>query len=212
MTTMLVIRHGQSVSNLEGIFTGHLDLALTDMGHRQAQITAEYILQNYCVDAVYSSDLCRAADTAKAVAEPLGLHVLTDHRLREIFAGDWEGRTFDELTARYPNYTVFRTDIGNCTTDNGETIAQLSQRVLTAFMEIGGANPGKTVVIATHATPIRAIQCHCEGKPLSQMKDIPWVTNASVTTVIYEDHKLRLQEVCHDAHLGQITSRFPSNV
>ena len=212
MTTMLVIRHGQSISNLEGIFTGNMDLALTDIGHRQAQITADHILQNYHVDAVYSSDLRRAFDTGRAVAEPLGIDLVTDRRLREIYAGDWEGRTFDELTAHYPNYMVFRTDIGNCTTDGGETVAQLSQRVLEAFMEIGEANPGKTVVIATHATPIRAIQCHCQGKPVSQMKDIPWVTNASITTVIYEDHKLRLQEVGHDAHLGKIVSRFPSNV
>ena len=212
MTTILVIRHGQSVSNLMGIFTGHLDLALTDLGQEQARITAQYIAENFRVDKVYSSDLCRAYDTGNAVARLFNLSVQPDKRLREIYAGSWEGRTFNELTDHFPNYTVFRTDIGNCVTDGGETVAQLSQRVLEAFESIAKENDGKTVVIATHATPIRALQCHCEGKSLAQMKDVPWVTNASVTTVVYENSAFRLEEVCHDSHLGDIVSRFPSNV
>lgn len=212
MTTIHIIRHGQSVSNLQGIFTGHLDLALTDLGQEQARITAQYIADHFQVDKVYSSDLRRAYDTGKAVARLFGLPVQTDHRLREIYAGIWEGKTFNELTDIYPSYTVFRTDIGACITDGGETVAQLSERVLEAFRCIGEENEGKTVVVATHATPIRALQCYCEGKTLAEMKDVPWVTNASVTTVVYENGVFRLVEVCHDAHLGSIVSRFPSNV
>lgn len=212
MTTLLIIRHGQSVSNIRGVFTGHLNLELTQQGQEQAICTARYILDNYKVDAVYASDLCRAADTGRAVAKPLGLEVVTDPRLREIHAGSWEGRSFDDLTANCPGYGVWRTDIGACVTDGGESVAQLSERVLEAFYDIAKANDGKTVVIATHATPIRALQCYCEGGLLAQMKDVPWVTNASVTTVIYENGALRLQEVCHDAHLGAMVSSFPSNV
>lgn len=212
MTTLLIIRHGQSVSNIWGVFTGNLDLALTDQGLQQAQITADYIVENFKVDAVYSSDLCRARDTGKAVADRLGLEVQTDRRLREIYAGQWEGRSFNELSEHFPNYMVFRTDIGNCVTDGGETVAQLADRVLEGFYDIAKANDGKTVVIATHATPIRAIQCHCEDKDLAQMKDVPWVTNASVSTILFEDGVFTLKERCHDEHLGSIVSRFPSNV
>ena len=212
MTTILLIRHGQSVSNFKGIFTGHLDLELTEHGHAQAETTARYIADNFQVDKVYTSDLSRAYDTGAAVAKLFGLQVQKDRRLREIWAGDWEGRTFNELTENYPNYKIFRSDIGNCVTDGGESVAQLSQRVMEAFYDIAKANEGKTVVIATHATPIRALQCHCEGKSLNEMKDVPWVTNASVTTVVYENEVLKLKEVCHDAHLGDNVSRFPSNV
>lgn len=212
MTRLLVIRHGQSVSNLRGIFTGHLDLALTEIGRTQAAVTANYITSTYTVDAVFASDLSRAFDTGKAVADLVGLTVQADARLREIYAGTWEGKTFNELTATSPAYTVFRTDIGKCQTDGGESVAQLSQRVLEAFTQIARENEGKTVVIATHATPIRALQCHCEGLPVENMKDVPWVTNASVTSVLYENGKLTLEEACHDSHLGDITSRFPSNV
>lgn len=212
MTTILIIRHGQSISNLKGIFTGHLNLELTEQGLTQAKTTAQYIADNFHVDKVYASDLYRAYDTGAAVANIFGLSVETDKRLREIFAGDWEGRTFDELTEKYPSYKVFRGDIGNCVTDGGESVAQLSQRVLEAFYDIARNNDGKTIVVATHATPIRALQCHCEGKSLAEMKDVPWVTNASVTTVTYDNGIMQLKEVCHDAHLGAIVSRFPSNV
>lgn len=212
MTRLLIIRHGQSVSNIRGVFTGNLDLPLTEQGLHQADITAEYITDNYKVDTVYASDLRRAVDTGKSVADKLGLTVQTDRRLREIWAGQWEGRSFNDLTEHFPSYTLWQTDIGNCIPDGGESVAQLSQRVLEAFTQIAKENDGKTVVIVTHATPIRALQCHCEGKPLRQMKDVPWVTNASVTTVVYENGKLRLQEVCHDQHLGAIVSRFPPNV
>ena len=212
MTTLLVIRHGQSVSNIRGVFTGNLDLPLTQQGQRQAEITAEYILNNHTVDAVYSSDLCRAMDTANAVARQLQLPLFTDKGLREIYAGEWEGKSFDELTERYPSYGVWRTDIGNCVPEGGESVAQLSTRVIDAFTGIANRHDGKTVVVATHATPIRALQCHCEGKPASEMKNIAWVTNASVTTVVYDNGHFHLTEVCHDAHLGSITSRFPSNV
>ena len=212
MTKLLIIRHGQSVSNIQGVFTGHLDLELTDLGHQQAALTGEFILENYKVDAVYASDLCRAADTGRAVAEPLGLPLLTDRRLREIYAGSWEGRSFNDLSQTAPSYMVFRNDIGTCQTDGGESVAQLSQRVLEAFYEIADRNEGKTVVITTHATPIRALMTHAQGKTLAEMKNIPWVTNASVTEVIYENGKFYLGKVCQDAHLGSIVSRFPSNV
>ena len=212
MTKLLIIRHGQSISNLQHVFTGHLDLPLTDLGHRQAQLTAEYILANYRVDRVYASDLRRAWDTGNAVASSLGLNVQTDRRLREIYAGQWEGKSFDYLTENYPSYTVFRTDIGNCITDGGESVKHLSERVLKAFYDIAKENEGKTVVIATHATPIRALMTHCQGKCFAEMKDVPWVTNASVTEVIYENGRLELVKASQDAHLGDITSRFPSNV
>ncbi len=212
MTRLLLIRHGQSVSNIQGVFTGHLDLALTEIGRQQAKITGEFILKNYKVDAVYASDLSRAADTAWAVAEPLGLPVQTDRRLREIYAGSWEGRTFNDLTVSSPAYAVFRGNIGSCQTDGGESVAQLSKRVMEAFQQIAEENDGKTVVIATHATPIRSIMTHCYGMTLAQMKDVPWVTNASVTEVLFENGKFRLGKICQDDHLGSIVSRFPSNV
>ena len=212
MTNLLLIRHGQSISNLERYFTGSCDIPLTELGMFQARQTAAYIKANYQVDAVYASDLSRAFETGKAVADLYGLTVIPDKNLREIFAGKWERVPFTELEQLFPDtYRVWQTDIGNSQPDGGESVAHLQQRILEAVLRIGAENEGKTVVLATHATPVRALQCHCEGKSLSQMASVPWVTNASVTHIRYEDGKLNLLEAGHDGHLGNLSTSLPSN-
>ncbi len=213
MTTLLIIRHGQSISNLERYFTGQLDTPLTEMGHRQAALTARYIASNYRVDAVYTSDLSRAYHTGKAVADELGLPVTQWADLREIYGGKWEGTRFDALPAHYPDsFAVWHTDIGSATPDGGESVKAMQKRVIDAITRIAEENHGKTVVIACHGTPIRALQCHCEGKTLSQMNDVPWVTNASVSTVIYHRGSFTMPVVSYDAHLGNLVSTLPPNV
>ena len=213
MTTLLLIRHGQSVSNLENYFTGAMDIPLTELGQRQALVTARYILSTYQVDGVYASDLCRAFETGKAVADPLGISLTPDSELREIFAGKWEGMTFDRLAEQFPEtYRVWRTNIGLSHPDGGESVAHLQERILNAVTRIAKENEGKTLVIATHATPIRVLQCHCEGKPLDRMHEIPWVSNASVTHVEYDGEQLILRSVGYDAHLEGMTSQLPPNV
>lgn len=213
MTELLLIRHGQSLANLSKYFAGALDVPLTELGHRQAQATADYICSTYRVDAVYASDLSRAFDTGKAVADRLGLFLHADASLREIFAGQWEGVRFDKLMEDYPEtYAVWRTDIGNAHPDGGESVAQLQQRIVNALRRICAGNDGKTLVIATHATPIRVLQCHCEGKSLCEMGSIPWVSNASVTHARYENGVFSLLEIGHDGHLGSLVSVLPANV
>ncbi len=213
MTTLLLIRHGESLANVEGRFAGHLDAPLSETGHAQAAITAEYIRSHYTVDAVYASDLARAFDTGRAVADRLNLSVTPDRALREIFAGDWEGAVYDDLPKQFPaSFHIWLTDIGNAVCDHGESVAHLQKRVLTALRHIGDEHDGQTVVIATHATPIRSLQCFCEGKSLDDMKNVPWVSNASVTVVEYEHNMFRLLAVGKDAHLGGQRTAFPKKI
>lgn len=209
MTTLLLIRHGQSQANLEHYFAGNLDPALTALGHQQAAATAAFLQANYSVDAVYASDLLRALDTGRA----LGLPVREVPALREIHAGIWQGKTFDQLQTDYADsYQVWLTDIGNCHCPGGESVADLAARVYDAVAKIAGENPGKTVAIATHATPIRALQWHMTGKPLSHMKQIPWVTNASVTELRWEKGELSPVKISMDDHLQDMKTQFPPNV
>lgn len=213
MTTLLLIRHGESLANVEGRFAGHLDAPLSATGQTQAAITAEYIRSHYTVDAVYASDLARAFDTGKAVADRFALPTNPDSDLREIFAGDWEGAVYDDLPKQFPaSFHTWLTDIGNAVCDGGESVAHLQERVLTALRRIAAGHDGQTVVIATHATPIRALQCFCEEKPLSDMKTVPWVSNASITVVECEPGALRLLEVGKDDHLGPKRTAFPKKI
>ncbi len=212
-TRLLMIRHGQSEANNASAFAGHKDFPLTQTGMEQAECTAEYIYRHYPVDQVYASDLQRAYATGEAVAEKCGLFVQVDAGLREIFAGNWEGNTFDCLERDFADsYGVWLRDIGNAQTDGGESVAELQKRVVDTVNKITRRHPGQTVVLATHATPVRALQCHCEGKTLDEMKTVPWVGNASVAVLECRDGKLSLVEAGYDAHLGELVSKFPKNV
>ena len=213
MTKLLIIRHGQSQANLQGVFVGHTNSPLSDLGKQQAEITADYVVANYHIDAVYSSDLERAFYTGKAVADRLGMVPIPERGMREIFAGDWETVKFDTLSTEYGEpYQLWLRNIGLAQCTNGESIAQLQSRVVDALRRIAEANDGKTVVVATHATPIRTFMHHCSGLPMEEMKNTPWVSNASVTTVEYADGKFTIVTPGYDAHLGELRTALPKNV
>ncbi len=213
MTKLILIRHGQSMANLEHIFAGAYDVELSTLGRQQAEKTAEYIAENYIVDKVYSSDLKRAFETGKCVADRLNIEIVPEQGLREIFAGSWEGKRFDELEKEFAEkYNIWRNDIGNAVTNNGESVRDLSVRVSAALEKIACENDGKTIVIATHATPIRVMECLWRGLSLDEMKNIPWVSNASVTVVDYVNGLVNFEAVGEDRHLGEIKTKLPANV
>ena len=213
MTTLLLIRHGQSQANLTRCFAGHLDAPLTQLGQQQAACTAEFVANAYSVDAVYGSDLLRAFDTGEAVARKVGLKTEPDAQLREIEAGRWEGVAFSQLEQDFPeDYGLWLRDIGNSRPTDGESVAELARRIDGALRRIAEENPGKTVVIATHATPIRVTQWNLSGQPLSYMKEIPWVSNASVTELFYENGNFRLGKIAQDGHLAELKTSLPANV
>lgn len=213
MTNIIFIRHGESMANRMAVFAGNFNADLTEIGLAQAQKTAEYVAQNYKVDAVYASDLLRAYKTGKAVADVLSLPVYADARLREISAGKWEGETFDKLPKKYPaDFSLWLTDIGNSRPTDGESVRQLGQRILSAVTDIAEKNDGKTLVIATHATPIRVLQCMLGGHSFDEMQNIPWVSNCSVTEICYDSGNWKLIKIGYDEHLAGMRSSLPANV
>lgn len=213
MTTLLLIRHGQSEANLSRVFAGNYDAPLTELGLRQAEKTAEFIAENYKVDCVYASDLIRAFETGKTVANVLKLSITPSEKLREIRAGKWEALPFDDIVVKFPEeYKKWREDIGNSSCPNGESVKALGERVMEALTVIAEENDRKTVAVATHATPIRVMQTLIEHGNLSPMQDIPWVSNASVTEITYDSGKWTLVKVGQDSHLRDFRTNLPNNV
>ena len=213
MTTITIIRHGQSVANLNKVFAGHFDVDLSDMGHMQAKLTAKEIASKFKIDKIYASDLKRAYNTALPLAELLGLEIIPDEGLREIYAGEWEGRTFDELASVYAHdYTVWRTDIGNSRCTGGESARELGERMQAKIREIAKENEGKTVVVATHAAAIRSLMAICSERGFDGMKDIPFVSNASYSVIKAENDELIFTETSLDAHLGEFKTKLPPKV
>lgn len=211
-TTIYLVRHGESEGNVQRRFIGHTDIALTDLGRRQAEMTAEY-LQDIPVDCIYSSDLQRAYDTACATAKRKNLPITKSMQLREIYAGKWEGISFDGLMQIYPeDFSRWKNDRGNARCTGGESVQEMRQRIAKEVQRIARENPGKTVLIFSHATTIYAFRCHCENISAEEMQGIPLPSNASVTHAEYENGKFRLLEYSIDHFMGELVTALPSNV
>ena len=213
MTRVLLIRHGETWANRRAEFAGFTDAILTELGCAQAEKTAEFVLANYKVDKVYASDLQRAFNTGKAIADKIGVEVIPEKGMREIFGGLWEDVPYATLCERYPEeYGVWLNDIGKSVCTEGESTVELGERVFGTVKRIASENEGKTVVIATHATPVRVTQTLIEYGNLDNMQNVPWVSNASVTELICEDGKWRVVKASMDEHLGKMKTVLPDDV
>ena len=213
MTRIYFIRHGESESNLITQFAGSLDMPLTDKGREQALLTAARLLEVRFA-AVYASDLSRAYETGRAIAAAQCIPLVAVPALREIYAGGWEGKTYAELEQEFPDsYGVWRRQIGMAVCPNGESVEQLQARVRQCIDDIVCRHQNETVCIATHATPIRVMECLWTDMPLKEMHKIPWVSNASITVVEYAENnrgRLLMRDV-HN-HLGALHTRLANNV
>jgi probable phosphoglycerate mutase len=151
MTTLLLVRHGETDWNADGRLQGHTDRPLSEFGRRQAQqLAAE--LGGEELEAIYSSDLARARETAEIVGERLGLPVVLDPDLREKDWGNWEG-----LTSVERDRVEFV----------GESTEAHQQRMLRALQRISERHPGEgRVLVVTHGGSMRRVQTAALGMAL----------------------------------------------
>ena len=211
-TTLLIVRHGESLGNRDERFLGHTDLGLSELGKRQAAALGA-ALRGRRIDAVYSSDLCRAADTVAPAAADRDLPIVTRRDLREIYAGDWEGRRFDDLITEWPEErAVWKNDIGRACPPSGERVADLYERAFAAITAVAAENPGRTLLVGTHATPVRAITARLLGLGVLGMARIPWAPNASITTVVFEDGVATLASPADASHLAELVNEVPKKI
>lgn len=213
MTTVLLVRHGESQANRRNIFVGHSDIALETRGIQQAEKTAEFIKENYRVDRIYASDLQRARKTGEIIAKAVGKPLETDTDLREIFAGKWEGVSFSAIARDFAaDWHIWCNDLGRVRCPDGESVEELGVRIMSAVTRIAERNADKTIVVATHATPIRAMQCLVETGDITNMKKYSWVSNASVSEYTYDEAGWHCRAVGLDAHLAALSTGLPEGV
>lgn len=165
-TRIVLARHGETEWNRVGRWQGHADPPLNETGRRQAAELGDRI-RHEPIAAVYSSDLRRASETARVVADQLGLPVVEDAALREIDVGSWSGLTRADVAAQFPDGFA-RWQAGEIGHD-GETREQLTERVGAAVERIARAHEGETVLVVTHGGAIRALRRHAAGDPGTAM-------------------------------------------
>lgn len=213
MTRMIFVRHGYSVANEQERFAGHSDFPLAAIGLEQAEQVADYIVKNEKIDKVYSSGLLRTTQTVQPTADAFGLDVIAEHGLREIFAGEWEGLKFTDIHEKYTDdFSVWLNDLAHVRCTGGESAKELFERVSEAVMRLGKENDGKTLLLATHATPMRVIDAFSAGDTYERIAEHEAPPNASLHIYEYENGKLTRVKTNIVEHLnGQIT-RLPDTV
>ena len=113
------------------------------------------------------------------------------------------------LTLYKTDYTLWLGDIGLARCTNGENMQEVQNRALKALKRLAKKHDGKVIAITTHAGVIRALQCLRQNLPLSEMKNIPWVENASISIATYNNEEFVPQQIGFNQHLATVKPTFP---
>ncbi|MDE0343323.1 MAG: histidine phosphatase family protein [Deltaproteobacteria bacterium] len=168
---IFLLRHGETRWNHEGRCQGSSDIELNETGQRQASEVAAHLSRRH-IDAVYSSDLRRARETAEIVGGPHEVAVRVEPDLRELDHGEMEGLTFVEVRERFGGLIEqWRTRPVGVELPGGERLLDVDRRVWSALNRIvEGHDDGDTIVVVSHSFPILSALCRISGTPLDQYR------------------------------------------
>ncbi len=199
---LLLIRHGQSVANIENRLQGQVDSPLSDRGREQAHALARRLeREEWEITTLYSSDLSRAAETAEILADRLGLPVVYDARLREYDYGQWSGLTWDEIGAVLRQTgAVSSPDAGWPSIPGEEGQESFHRRLIAALDDIrAGHRDGEVVGIVAHGGSLGVLLSHLLGIPPRRFP--PFILeNASLSIIAFHPlgpRLFRLNDTCH---------------
>ena len=202
-THIVVERHGETHWNIEGRRQGHLDSTLTEKGCAQAEAVSQRFTPDSC-NAVYSSDLGRAYDTARVIAGKTGHRVIPDERLRERHLGIFQGLNGDEIRERYPvEYEQHRNGGADHRVPSGESFRQQTTRNMLCLEELAHRHAGETIVVVTHGGVLSALFRHTLAIPLDAPRRFSF-KNASVNLFKFQDGTWQLETWGDIAHLQEL--------
>jgi alpha-ribazole phosphatase len=200
MLRLILVRHGQTDWNAQSRYQGQADIPLNDVGRQQAVAVAQRLASER-IDILFASDLCRAWETATAIATARGQTLLAEPRLREMDFGQWQGLTHDEIHKRQAR------ELGQWHAEplyfappGGETLAQLADRIQSALQDARDAHQGKTVLWVSHGGPLRVLLCLALGLELqanwrfriqtASVSELHLFEEESVLTLLNDTHHL----------------------
>jgi len=201
MTEILVIRHGETEWNQQGRMQGQRDSPLTPLGLQQARQVARR-LREVPHAALYSSDLGRAHQTARHVADETKHEIVSDRGLRERCFGIFEGLTNAEIQVRHPDlYVPFSKRDPHFAMPGGESAAQFHQRCLGTLRTIAERHERQTVVVVTHRLVLDALYRAATGMPIEVQRGFA-LLNCSVNTFHYVAGEWTAIAMCDVQHLA----------
>ena len=166
MTIFTLVRHGQTDWNVARRYQGQQDIPLNTEGIQQAR-TLAMMMKDETFDAIFSSDLQRAMQTAQILAEGRLVKAIPDVRLREIGFGEWEGACLDDMHTAFPmRFKQSQNDPAVPLAPGGESVFALAQRTKEFAQEVNQQFPDGKVLVVTHGLALATLICHAENTPL----------------------------------------------
>lgn len=187
MTRVLLMRHGQTVWNVQKRFQGSGDSPLTPEGRKQAILVSE-ALKHVDIVAIYSSPRKRAVETALPLAEILTLPIKKHPGLGEIALGVWEGKTYEEIKHHYPEeFNQFFHDPETFQgVEGGETLVNAKIRAIEAIEHVASKHAGKTIMVVSHAMTIRLLLTHYLHLDMKHLWKLADITQTSISEIVFD--------------------------
>ena len=201
-TRVLAIRHGETAWNVDGRIQGQLDVPLNEMGRWQVHRLA-LAVSDESIDAIYSSDLLRAFETAQAVARGADQPITTDPGLRERGFGIFEGLSYEEINLRWPEQAArWRKRDPDFAPEGGESLRQFSERGVGTVARLAALHPGQTIAIVSHGGVMDCLYRAASRIALDAPRS--WqLGNASINRLLYTPQGFTLIGWSDDYHLDQ---------
>jgi len=189
---IILVRHGETEWNVAEVFRGRIDIELNDVGLEQAELLGEF-LSGVVIEAVYTSPLKRAFQTARSIAGYHKLEVKTSPALIDLNLGDWQGLSRDIVASKFKeSYDLWMNRPEQAVIPNGETLAEVRKRALPLVEEETAGHKG-TVVLSTHRVICKVLTCALLGLDDSHFWNIEY-GNCGITTFVYSNGRFILTE------------------
>jgi broad specificity phosphatase PhoE len=201
-TVFYLIRHGETDWNMSGRWQGHADIPLNEIGRAQARrLAARLQSDGIRFDAIYTSDLQRAAETAQIIGAALDIAPRSLPALREIDVGAWSGLTRAEVIAADSDIFT-RLEAGEDLPRGGaERFAHLVERVVTAVERLAATHRGQTLALVTHGGPVRALLMHAAHGKDAVLLNHMHIGNTSISLLAGGDSGWDIGAINDMAHL-----------
>jgi probable phosphoglycerate mutase len=204
-TQILFIRHGETDWNRIKRIQGHIDIPLATTGiaqaRRLAQRLADEAKQGARLDAIYSSDLQRAQQTAQPIGDALGQPLQLRENLRERSYGAFQGHDSDEIALRFPDeYAQWQTRDPGFAPPEGESQRVFYHRIVHAIEPLVAAHPGGRIACVTHGGVLDCVRRFATSMPLDAPRNYP-LLNTSVNVLDYENGRATIVSWADVAHL-----------
>ena len=208
ITDFVLVRHGETASNSDGIIQGHLQTELNETGIRQARLAGQALAEEH-FDLIVSSDLFRALKTAQLIeeanAENIPIQVTPE--LREWFLGDFQGRTITEINREYPHVLdAFRYAGDDFAIPGGERRSEFYARIHKCLDRLAEEHAGKKILLVSHGGCLKAVFQKIVGTPTAGAM-LPMTSNASISRFFRRDDKWQLNSWNEVSHLKATTVR-----